>query len=226
MKFSEIPDYFVCQISTFSEAAKIVFPLSPAPNDRSLLARTVISFLFRGRINTGTPVEFGISLITMQEERERERVKGEREGEKEEEREGERERKAVHRYKTKTTSPSDKLGIITRPRTPWKSSSNLDKTALCSLLPATIEIHLASNGMESSETKEKGLLENPNLFVTIRPVAVRPTPLTNERFRQREIQRASIVTENNPASCTVQRVQKPYKGSWFVDTVMSYPERK
>lgn len=79
MKFSEIPDYFVCQISTFSGAAKIVFPLSPAPNDRSLLARTVISFLFRGRINTGTPVEFGISLITMQEERER----GEREGERE-----------------------------------------------------------------------------------------------------------------------------------------------
>ena len=73
MKFSGIPDYFVCQISTFSGAAKIVFPLSPAPNDRSLLARTVISFLFRGRINTGTPVEFGISLITMQEERERER---------------------------------------------------------------------------------------------------------------------------------------------------------
>lgn len=73
MKFSEIPDYFVCQISTFSGAAKIVFPLSPAPNDRSLLARTVISFLFRGRINTGTPVEFGISLITMQEEREREK---------------------------------------------------------------------------------------------------------------------------------------------------------
>ena len=204
MKFSGIPDYFVCQISTFSGAAKIVFPLSPAPNDRSLLARTVISFLFRGRINTGTPVEFGISLITMQEERERER-----EREREEEREGERERKGVHRYKTKTTSPSDKLGIITRPRTPWKSSSNLDKTALCSLLPATIEIHLASNGMESSETKEKGLLENPNLFVTIRPVAVRPTPLTNECFRQREKQRRSIVTENNPASCTVQRVQKP-----------------
>lgn len=200
MKFSEIPDYFVCQISTFSGAAKIVFPLSPAPNDRSLLARTVISFLFRGRINTGTPVEFGISLITMQEERERKR---------EEERDGERERKGVRRYKTKTTSPSDKLGIITRPRTPWKSSSNLDKTALCSLLPATIEIHLASNGTESSETKEKGLLENPNLFVTIRPVAVRPTPLTNERFRQREKQRGSIVTENNPASCTVQRVQKP-----------------
>ena len=113
MKFSGIPDYFVCQISTFSGAAKIVFPLSPAPNDRSLLARTVISFLFRGRINTGTPVEFGISLITMQEERERER-----EREREEEREGERERKGVHRYKTKTTSPSDKLGIITRPRTP------------------------------------------------------------------------------------------------------------
>lgn len=81
MKFSEIPDYFVCQISTSSGAAKIVFPLSPAPNDRSLLARTVISFLFRGRINTGTPVEFGISLITMQEEREREEEReGEREG--------------------------------------------------------------------------------------------------------------------------------------------------
>lgn len=89
MKFSEIPDYFVCQISTFSEAAKIVFPLSPAPNDRSLLARTVISFLFRGRINTGTPVEFGISLITMQEEREREK----------ERREGGRERGRTRRRK-------------------------------------------------------------------------------------------------------------------------------